>query len=237
MDPHRQVFVDDRHPSTNYEKAQDEILAPLARAHDTAGLEGGQRREGGPDQCADVKDIEGLRGIEQKEAAAAAQAIADSAASGRTQTLIVMVLGIGIAVGLGLFVARTARPRRAGCSTWPTASPRATSRAASGLTTDDELGRMGRPWTGRGEHALGAGVGGIVRGRGGGVVGGVVGVLGTDLGLGARRPRRSRVWCPRPPRRSAATCRRSPRARRRWVPRSGRSPRNAAEARRWRRGP
>ena len=40
----------------------------------------------------------------------------------------------------------------------------------------------------------------------------------------------SGVSSPAPPRRSAAACRPSPRAPSRWVPRSGRSPRNAAEA-------
>ena len=46
------------------------------------------------------------------------------------------------------------------------------------------------PWTARvGEPARGAGVGRRIGGRRGGVVGGAVGVVGADLGVGARRPR------------------------------------------------
>ena len=64
-------------------------------------------------------------------------------------------------------------------------SPTGDLTRTSGLTTRDELGRMGQALDAAVANLRdGAGRGGRVGGRGGGVVGGAVGVVGADLGVG-----------------------------------------------------
>src|SRR4051794_40592918 len=145
MDAKRQVLVDDLTTQFQaYTTAQDQILAPLAAAHDTAGWKAANDAQVSPLSALMVKDIAGLSQIEQKEADAAARAIESSAASGRTITLIVMIAGVLLAVGLGWFVARgVAAATRKGQNVAEGLAEGDLTRT-SGLTTTDELGRMGQ---------------------------------------------------------------------------------------------
>jgi methyl-accepting chemotaxis protein len=145
MSPERQTFVDDLTARfQEYEAAQDEFLIPLAKSHDIAGWKAANEEHASPVSKQIEVDITGLREIEQTEAEAVSAGIADSASTGRTLTLVVMLGGIALAAALGWFVSRgVARATR---RVQDVASGLAAGdlTRSSGLTTTDELGRMGQ---------------------------------------------------------------------------------------------
>ncbi|NDI50446.1 MCP four helix bundle domain-containing protein, partial [Goekera deserti] len=91
-----------------------------------------------------VETAEALRDGAAGDAAASAAAAADSYAAQRTQTLVALALGIAVAMGLGLFVATGIARSASRVRDTAVALAAGDLTASSGLTTDDELGQMGR---------------------------------------------------------------------------------------------
>jgi methyl-accepting chemotaxis protein len=144
MDDRRQVFIDQIDGAmVEYAAVQDEVLAPLAEAHDVPAWKKANSEHGSPHSDAILEGIAGLRTIETDEAAAAAAGIADSAESGRNLTLAVMVAGLGLALGLGFAVATGIARSTRKVQDVTEALANGNLTVSSGLTTKDEMGRMG----------------------------------------------------------------------------------------------
>jgi methyl-accepting chemotaxis protein len=144
MDSRRQVFIDVIHAELpQYVAVQDDVLAPLARANDVHGWKQANDAQGSPHSNAIDEAITGLRDIEMAEAEAAAAGIADSARLGRNVTLAVMILGLVLAGGMGFAVARAIAGGVRRVQDVAEGLAVGDLTRTSGLTTRDELGRMG----------------------------------------------------------------------------------------------
>jgi methyl-accepting chemotaxis protein len=145
MDPRRQVLIDTITTGMHdYMAAQEQNLAPLAIANDVRGWKAANETYAAPVMDEVVAGIDGLKKIELDEAEAAAAGIADSAESGRNLTFVVIIAGIGLALGPGFAVANgIARSTRKVQDVAGALADGDLTRA-SGLTTKDELGRMGQ---------------------------------------------------------------------------------------------
>ncbi len=126
-----------------YLTVAEEELAPLAIANDVAGWYQLNETEAKPlalkvqELLDEVRDIEAA---EAKEAAAAAQQQYETQ---RTVALTLLVVGIAVAVGLGLVVARGMARSVGRVQEVAEALAAGDLTKSSGLTTRDELGRMG----------------------------------------------------------------------------------------------
>jgi methyl-accepting chemotaxis protein len=145
MDDRRQVFIDQIDAGiTQYLDLQMKTLAPFAEANDVAGWRTANNDQGAPIVKSLNEALGGLETIEQGDADAAAKGIADSAATGRTLTLSVMIAGILFAVSLGWFVARGVASATRKVQNVAEGLAAGDLTRSSGLTTTDELGRMGQ---------------------------------------------------------------------------------------------
>jgi methyl-accepting chemotaxis protein len=144
MDDRRQVFIDQIDAAlVEYEVVQDDVLAPLAHAHDVPAWKQANSEQASPHSDAILEGIAGLRTIETEEAEAAAAGIADSAAFGRNLTLAVMAAGLGLALALGFAVATGIARSTRKVQDVAEALAAGDLTRSSGLTTRDEMGRMG----------------------------------------------------------------------------------------------
>ncbi|MGY1811322.1 methyl-accepting chemotaxis protein [Blastococcus sp. SYSU D00820] len=127
-----------------YYTLQEDVLGPLALATDVRGWVTANDTQVGPVVDEVTADLQELRDIEMADAAAARDGIRADYESQRTFALILMVVSIAVAAGLGWFVAAgiSRSTRRVEEVTRALAAGDLT--VTSGLTTDDELGRMGR---------------------------------------------------------------------------------------------
>ena len=129
-----------------YEKYQAEserVLTPLAVASDYPAWIQANSTTVAPIGTAVEADLDALVGTDLAAAEAAARAARDDATQQRTVSVVVLVVGIGAAMAMGLLVAvGVARAtRRVQDVTEALATGDLTK--TSGLTTRDELGRMG----------------------------------------------------------------------------------------------
>ena len=201
-------------------------LFPAADAGDLATYAQTYREVSSP-ILTDIADALEEEGIAQSEEAAARNAeAADEASSAITMLLVTALASIVVATVLTFLVVR--RITRTVRSVQRSAEAMAAGdlTVATGVTSQDELGQMAAALDSAQvslREVLSSVV--VVGRRGGGVVGGAVGVLGADLGVGRGDLGAVRCRGVGARRRSRGTCRPSPPARSRWAPPSGRSPR------------
>src|SRR3954470_21183129 len=121
----------------------DTDLRPWAEPSDYAGWWAVASAKSNPLGLAAVGALDKIGEIENGEAKAAAAAAQDQYESQRTTSIVVLVVGIAAAVGVGLVVA-TGMARGVGrVQRLAEALANGDLTRSSGLTTRDELGRMG----------------------------------------------------------------------------------------------
>ena len=126
-----------------YVDATTTVLAPLALANDSAGWIVANTETAAPLGEKVEADLEELVASDMAAAQAAATDARDEAASQRTLAIAILVVGVAVAMGLGLTVATgiAKSTRRVQDVTEALAAGDLTR--SSGMTTRDELGRMG----------------------------------------------------------------------------------------------
>ncbi|MBB3677628.1 methyl-accepting chemotaxis protein [Modestobacter versicolor] len=124
-------------------EVEDRLLTSLAQAHDQAGWLAVHESQVAPLVTDALTGLLELEELESADAGASAQAAADESARQRTFSLVVLVVGVLLALAVGLAVARNlaANVRRVERVAEALATGDLTR--TSGLTTRDELGRMG----------------------------------------------------------------------------------------------
>ena len=127
-----------------FTSVQDGALRPLAEAHDIPGWLAASQAQAAPIMKQLSQDIEQLRTWEDEEAGAASAGIRTSADSSRVLTMTVAAVGIVLALLLGFTVARGVARSTRRVQEVAAALAEGDLTKSSGLTTDDELGRMGR---------------------------------------------------------------------------------------------
>ncbi|SDG13517.1 methyl-accepting chemotaxis protein, partial [Blastococcus aurantiacus] len=127
-----------------YATFQQDVLVPLARAQDFTAWIQQNAEQGAPLGTAVQEGIEELREVESAEAETVAASIRSDYESQRTIAIVLMVAGIGLALGLGFFVAAAIAASTRKVQDVATALADGDLTRSSGLTSKDELGRMGR---------------------------------------------------------------------------------------------
>lgn len=219
-----------------YVAAAEAKLKPLALVNDYAGWYRVNNDEVAPLATQAENDAAALVVNETKQAGITTQDAHDAATRQRYVQIGVLAGGLVLALLVGYLVARALARGVTRVQKVAEALSAGDLTASSGLTTNDELGRMGQ--------ALDSAVEELRRVMTT-VVSSADAVSASSEELSRarrrsrprrRRPRRSPVWSPVRRRRSPGTCRRWLRARSRWVRRSGRSRRTRQRRRRWPRG-
>ncbi|OMQ16564.1 chemotaxis protein [Modestobacter sp. VKM Ac-2676] len=126
-----------------YLEFQQTVLVPLAQAADYQAWMA-QNASGGTPPVTSA--IEGIQELTALEATEAEQAVADNRASyeqQRTLSLVLIVLGVAVALGLGWLVARSISHAAGRVQAVAEGLAAGDLTRTSGLTTQDELGRMG----------------------------------------------------------------------------------------------
>jgi methyl-accepting chemotaxis protein len=145
MTPERQVIVDElRTTGVAYVKYQQDVLAPLALAGDAASWVATNDAQGPPITDVLVGDVQKLIDIEQADAKKAIEAIRASASAQTTSSIVILVLALVIAVGVGLAVATGIARAARKVQDVTDGLAKGDLTLSSGLTTKDELGRMGQ---------------------------------------------------------------------------------------------
>jgi methyl-accepting chemotaxis protein len=123
--------------------ASDRVLVPLAEAKDYAGWVDANSQQVGPLFDAAQEDLQQLDTMENEAAAQAAEDARSSATSAQTTDLVVLVLGVLLALAIGWWVAAgvAGRVRQVQVAADRLAAGDLTVQV--GLTSKDELGRMG----------------------------------------------------------------------------------------------
>ncbi|GHE08995.1 methyl-accepting chemotaxis protein [Klenkia taihuensis] len=121
----------------------DRVLVPLAEAKDYAGWVDANSQQVGPLFDAAQDDLQQLDTMENEAAAQAAEDARSSATSAQTTDLVVLVLGVLLALAIGWWVAAgvAGRVRQVQVAADRLAAGDLTVQV--GLTSKDELGRMG----------------------------------------------------------------------------------------------
>ena len=145
MSPDRRVALDDLVAAVDaYAAFQQQVLGPLALAGDVQGwiaVNGSQ----GPALVTAMEDnIDRLLTIEEGDGQKAIDSIKSSAASQTTTSIAIMVAALLIAVGVGLVVATGIARATRKVQDVTDALAKGDLTRSSGLTTKDELGRMGQ---------------------------------------------------------------------------------------------
>ncbi|NEK84891.1 methyl-accepting chemotaxis protein [Blastococcus saxobsidens] len=128
---------------TQFLQVANTTLAPLALADDYQGWIAANTQEARPLSSQVEETLNELITAEQAAAEDAAQAAQDDAAAQRVVAIVLLVVGISLAAGLGLFVASGIARGVRKVQSVTTALAAGDLTATSGLTTHDELGRMG----------------------------------------------------------------------------------------------
>jgi methyl-accepting chemotaxis protein len=124
-------------------KVEKEQMAPLALSNDYAGWMAIQVGTASPLSQTVQKNIEEVASMEGAEAEAAAAAATSQYHSQLTSSIVILVAGVGIALGLGFVVASGIGRQTRKVQDVATALAEGDLTRTSGLTTRDELGRMG----------------------------------------------------------------------------------------------
>ncbi|MCF6745821.1 methyl-accepting chemotaxis protein [Blastococcus sp. KM273128] len=122
----------------------DTVLTPLARADDYAAWIAANETQIRPLTSQIEKDLNALIEMEQADAEEAAVAAADAAQHQQLVSMVILVVGVAVSLALGLFVATGIGRATRKVQEVTTALAAGDLTATSGLTTKDELGRMGR---------------------------------------------------------------------------------------------
>nr|WP_235928420.1 methyl-accepting chemotaxis protein [Goekera deserti] len=119
-------------------------VVPAALANDTVGAYDALTQQSGPVGKLVTDTLDQIADSEDADASALAQSAQDAYESQRTTAIVALLVGVAVAAGLGLLVARgiSNSLNRVRATTDALAAGDLT--ATAGLTTDDELGRMGR---------------------------------------------------------------------------------------------
>ena len=127
-----------------YVAAGKDILAPFALTQDYAGWVTANRTQAGPFADRAEEAVDALVQLEKAEAADAAAAARDHAGSQRATAIAILVVGIAVALAVGFAVATgMARSVRRVQNVAEGLAVSDLTRS-SGLTTHDEIGRMGQ---------------------------------------------------------------------------------------------
>ena len=170
-----------------YLSAVEDKLVPLACANDYAGWFAANKAEVAAAGRPGRRGARQLTGMERDEAAASARrGPGRLRVAAHARPSCVLVVGIALALGIGLAVARGDRPRRRpGAGGRRGARRRRPDQDAAACAPRTSSAGWAQPWTPRStslREVLSRG--GRVGRRRRRVVGGAVGVLGADLGLG-----------------------------------------------------
>ncbi|MGY1843816.1 methyl-accepting chemotaxis protein [Modestobacter sp. SYSU DS0875] len=125
------------------EEIEDTVLADLAQAHDQPGWLAVHEAQVAPLFDTMLTGLAEMEQLASDDAAAGAQAAADQSARTRTISVAVLVVGVLVAVAVGWLVARDLRRDVRRVERVAEALAAGDLTATSGLTTRDELGRMG----------------------------------------------------------------------------------------------
>ncbi|MGX5654955.1 methyl-accepting chemotaxis protein [Geodermatophilus nigrescens] len=128
----------------DYVAFQETVLGPLALAGDVRGWVTLNDAQGAPIVAGLTEDLQALTDLEQSSAAAAAEGIRADYESQRTLALVLMLAGIVVTAGLGWVVARGLARGVARVQHVAEGLSAGDLTRAAGLTTRDELGRMGQ---------------------------------------------------------------------------------------------
>jgi methyl-accepting chemotaxis protein len=145
MSPERQAAVDDlRATGAAYVHYQRDVLGPLAVAGDAATWIATNDTQGPPMTDVLSADVQKLMDIEQHEAQQSIEAIRADASAQRTSSIVILLVALLIAVGAGLFVATGIARAARKVQDVTDGLAKGDLTLSSGLTTKDELGRMGQ---------------------------------------------------------------------------------------------
>jgi methyl-accepting chemotaxis protein len=128
---------------TAYVAHMDATVAPLVLAQDRAGWVEFNETVLRPLSDAVQEDVQGLMDAERADAAAAAAAARDAADQQRTLSIVVILVGAALAFGMGWFVAKRMARSVGRVQRVAEALAEGDLTRTAGLTTRDELGRMG----------------------------------------------------------------------------------------------
>ncbi len=126
-----------------YERVLDEVLAPFADANDIQGWWDANAAQAAPLASEAQALLEQVHDKEVADADAAAVMSRESYETQRLSAIIVLTVGIALAVGIGLLVARALARGVEKVKQVAEALAAGDLTKTSGLTTRDELGRMG----------------------------------------------------------------------------------------------
>jgi len=145
LSPERVEILDQiRSGMDAYGALQDDVLGPLAMDGDVRGWATANEAQGAPVLQGLTQALNDLRDLESAEAKAASEGVAADAASDRRTALVAMVVGIPLALLLGWSTARGISRSARRVQEVATGLAEGDLTRASGLTSQDELGRMGR---------------------------------------------------------------------------------------------
>jgi methyl-accepting chemotaxis protein len=145
MTPERQVVVDELTTTgTAYVTYQREVLAPLALAGDATAWVTTNDAQGPPITDVLMGDVQKLMEIETADAERSIQDISDSASTQTTTSIVILLVALAIAVGVGLIVATGIARATRKVQDVTDGLAKGDLTLSSGLTTRDELGRMGQ---------------------------------------------------------------------------------------------
>ena len=156
LEPAKQAIVDEITATLDeYVTFQQEVLLPLSAAGDYGTWIQQNTTTGAPLATSISDKIQQLRDLEAAEAEAAAVDIRADYESQRTSSIVVMVVGIAVALGLGWLVAGAIARAAGRVKDVVEGLAEGDLTRTSGLTTADELGRMGQALDGAVESLRG----------------------------------------------------------------------------------
>ncbi|MGY1720259.1 MULTISPECIES: methyl-accepting chemotaxis protein [unclassified Blastococcus] len=129
---------------SSYVAFQKDVLVPYAQKQDFASWMSANAEQGAPLAEKMGGGIQALRDMEAEEASQAAAAIRSEYESQRVVSIIIMVVGIALALAGGLYVATGIARSTRKVQDVATGLAAGDLTRSSGLTTKDELGRMGQ---------------------------------------------------------------------------------------------
>jgi methyl-accepting chemotaxis protein len=145
MTPEKQALLDEAVTAyADYIDLADSQLGPLILAGDTAGYVAVNDAQALPLVQLTQKNVDQLRSMEMADAERAAAAAQNEYGSQRTTEVVLLVVGIAVALAIGLLVARGIARSVGRVQSVSEALATGDLTQSAGLTTHDELGRMGQ---------------------------------------------------------------------------------------------
>ncbi|UOY00626.1 methyl-accepting chemotaxis protein [Blastococcus sp. PRF04-17] len=127
-----------------YESAIADVLTPLADANDLDAWWAANKTQAAPPAAQAQEILQQVHDLEVEAADEAATTARESYESQRTQVVLLLTVGIAAALGVGLLVARAIATGVGKVQAVAEALAAGDLTKSSGLTTRDELGRMGQ---------------------------------------------------------------------------------------------